>query len=411
MVSFLNLFLGKFLPSLILLGDLSFGLSPPWPQSTVASIKWVQFPLASVPLASVPLASIPLASVRRSPSCPSTAASGPSRPSTAATGPSRPSTAAGDPSCPFTAATGPSEFRNCPRWLDGFSPAQLMFGRHMRTALPAAAGAFEPIALEVAEEARKKTHEAALADIGNRRLDIFHEGDDVWVQNCITGIWDKDAVVLGQRNGGASFSIYFPESKKISWRYERFLCMKKSGKSWKKAANMCRHIFFTIFCIFLQIKMRNSQKTVYHYSCCNISVPFHYCPPALYMEREGGGRCPFPPFPPCFHPAVLYCLRREKSFHFLPSLPVSIQTQSHVLCCTVTVPPSFPLLWSKNTKKKKGEIWKTRNRKEKRFREKLRNTWNCIFCAWRCNPRCGTRGRCIERKERECSTFSTDLKR
>ncbi len=122
------------------------------------------------------------------------------------------------------------EFCNCPR-PDGFSPAQLMFGRRMRSALPAAAGAFEPIALEVAEEARKKTHEAALADIGNRRLDIFHEGDDVWVQNCITGIWDKDAVVLGQRNGGASFSIYFPESKKISWRYERFLCMKKSGKS------------------------------------------------------------------------------------------------------------------------------------------------------------------------------------
>ncbi len=120
------------------------------------------------------------------------------------------------------------EFRNCPR-PDGFSPAQLMFGRRMRTALPAAAGAFEPIALEAAEEARKKTHEAALADIGTRRLDKFHEGDEVWVQNRITGVWDKDAIVLGQRNGGASFSIYFPESEKISWRNERFLRMKKSG--------------------------------------------------------------------------------------------------------------------------------------------------------------------------------------
>ncbi len=38
-----------------------------WPQSTAASIKWVQSPLASVPLASVPLASIPLASVRLEP--------------------------------------------------------------------------------------------------------------------------------------------------------------------------------------------------------------------------------------------------------------------------------------------------------------------------------------------------------
>ncbi len=51
-------FLWKFLLSLIFLGD----HSPPWPQSTVASINWVQSPMASVPLAS-----IPLASVRRSP--------------------------------------------------------------------------------------------------------------------------------------------------------------------------------------------------------------------------------------------------------------------------------------------------------------------------------------------------------
>ncbi len=29
------------------------------------------------------------------------------------------------------------------------------------------------------------------------------KGDEVWVQNRITGVWDKDAVVLGQRNGGA----------------------------------------------------------------------------------------------------------------------------------------------------------------------------------------------------------------
>ncbi len=86
-----------------------------------------------------------------------------------------------------------------------------MFGRRMRSALRAATGAFEPIALEVAEEARKETHFAALADIGNRRLDNFHEGDEVWVRNRITGFWAKDAVVLRQRNGGASFSIYLPE--------------------------------------------------------------------------------------------------------------------------------------------------------------------------------------------------------
>ena len=78
--------------------------------------------------------------------------------------------------------------------------------------------------LEVAEEARKKTHEEALAEIGNRRLEKFHKGDEVWVQNRITGVWDKDTVVLGQCNGGASFSIYFPESDKISWRNECCCC-------------------------------------------------------------------------------------------------------------------------------------------------------------------------------------------
>ncbi len=120
------------------------------------------------------------------------------------------------------------EFHNCPR-QDGFLPAQLMFGRLMRSALPAAAGAFKLISLGAAEEARKKTHEAALAEIGNRHLEKFYEGDEVWVQNQITGVWDKDRVVLGQQNGGASFSIYFPDSEKISWRNERFLRMKKRG--------------------------------------------------------------------------------------------------------------------------------------------------------------------------------------
>ncbi len=104
-----------------------------------------------------------------------------------------------------------------------------MFGRCIPSALPAAARALEPVSLEVAEEARKKTHKAALAGIGNSRLEKFHEGDKVWVQNRITGVWDKDAVVLGQRNGGASISIYFPDSEKISRRNVRFLLLKKSA--------------------------------------------------------------------------------------------------------------------------------------------------------------------------------------
>ncbi len=108
------------------------------------------------------------------------------------------------------------EFRNCLR-QDGYSPAQLMFGRRMRTALPAAAGAFVPIPIVEAEEARQKIQGAALEGLGSRRLEIFHEGDEVWVQNRITGAWDRDAVVLGKHNGSASFSLFFPDTEQI-WR-------------------------------------------------------------------------------------------------------------------------------------------------------------------------------------------------
>ncbi len=79
------------------------------------------------------------------------------------------------------------EFRNCPR-PDRFSPAQLMFGRLMWSALQVAAGAFKQISIVVAEEARQKTREAALARIGNYCLGKFNEGDEVWVQNRITGV-------------------------------------------------------------------------------------------------------------------------------------------------------------------------------------------------------------------------------
>ncbi len=95
-----------------------------------------------------------------------------------------------------------------------------MFGWRMRSALLVATGAFKPVALGVAEAARKKTHMIALAETGNRCLEKICEKDEVWVKNRITGVWDKDTVVLGQRNGGASFSIYFPVSEKINNRDE-----------------------------------------------------------------------------------------------------------------------------------------------------------------------------------------------
>ncbi len=77
-------------------------------------------------------------------------------------------------------------------------------------------------------EARRKTQDAALAGLGNRRLDNFHEGDEVWVQNRITRAWDRDTVVLGKHNGCASFSLFFTDTEQLSRQNEIFLRLKKS---------------------------------------------------------------------------------------------------------------------------------------------------------------------------------------
>ncbi len=101
------------------------------------------------------------------------------------------------------------EFRNFPR-PDGYLPAQLMFGQCMRTALPAARGALEPIPLKVVKQARKKIHNSALAGIGNHRLEKFHVREEVWVRNRITGAWDKEAFLIGQAQWWCLLLPLFP---------------------------------------------------------------------------------------------------------------------------------------------------------------------------------------------------------
>jgi len=127
------------------------------------------------------------------------------------------------------------EFRNCPR-ADGFSPSQLMFGRRSRTALPALAAAFRPINRTYAEVARGEGHKKGLEKIGNRPLDTFVEGEEVWVQNRITGAWDDEAWVLSRADSGASYTLFFPSSEKISRRNERFLRHKKPSGGGERGA-------------------------------------------------------------------------------------------------------------------------------------------------------------------------------
>ena len=55
--------------------------------------------------------------------------------------------------------------------------------------------------------------------------------------------------MLRQRNGGASFSIYFPDSEKISWRNERFFRIKGTEKY--------------IFSIFFPVLPQTLLHTIY----------------------------------------------------------------------------------------------------------------------------------------------------
>ena len=43
----------------------------------------------------------------------------------------------------------------------------------------------------------------------------FHEGDDMLLQNHITGAWELCAHLLGQRRGGVSYLLFFPDTERI----------------------------------------------------------------------------------------------------------------------------------------------------------------------------------------------------
>ncbi len=78
------------------------------------------------------------------------------------------------------------EFRNCPRG-GRLLPSAAHVCRRMTTTLPATVDAFDPIPLSYTEVARKKTHNEALSWLGSHHLEVFQEGDEVWVLNRRTG--------------------------------------------------------------------------------------------------------------------------------------------------------------------------------------------------------------------------------
>ena len=100
------------------------------------------------------------------------------------------------------------EYRNTPR-ADGYSPAQMFFGRRQRTRLPTLDAHHEPVDSAAAAYAREQTMLEAKEYFDRRAkpLQPLQPGALVWVQDPHTKRWTDTAAVVEARESGASYII------------------------------------------------------------------------------------------------------------------------------------------------------------------------------------------------------------
>ncbi len=129
------------------------------------------------------------------------------------------------------------EYRNTPR-NDGLSPAQRLFGRPMRTRIPAHPVVYKKV---VQDELRKADQQAlklkakaeAHYNVGARQLKELKLGDVVRVQHHVTKRWDLIAEIVQVMPRRRSYLVR-TETGKLYWRNRRFLrpyVVEKSEKS------------------------------------------------------------------------------------------------------------------------------------------------------------------------------------
>ena len=113
------------------------------------------------------------------------------------------------------------EYRNTPR-SDGFSPAEMFFGRRQRTLLPAL-----PVQpnLTFAEAARGLKREIAKEkfDEHTTSLPKFHPGDRVIMQDSRSKEWAHPGVVVEVRESGRSYKVRLDGAERLYLRNRRFL--------------------------------------------------------------------------------------------------------------------------------------------------------------------------------------------
>ena len=100
------------------------------------------------------------------------------------------------------------EWRNCPR-SDGFSPAQLFFGRRQVTSLPILEKQYHPIDLRAAAAVKDSCHNKSkqLHDQHKKFLPGLFPGQPVFVQDSTTGKWSKTGFVVKARPDQLSYLV------------------------------------------------------------------------------------------------------------------------------------------------------------------------------------------------------------
>ena len=100
------------------------------------------------------------------------------------------------------------EWRNIPR-TNGYSPAQLFFGRQQYTAVPALPIHHKFYDVQKAGELRDGVHltEKKYHDQHKSFLPQLSPGDQVLLQHPKTGLWDNQAEIISVRPDGLSYIV------------------------------------------------------------------------------------------------------------------------------------------------------------------------------------------------------------
>ena len=98
------------------------------------------------------------------------------------------------------------EWRNVPR-SDGYSPAQLLFGRAQRTSLPTIPCQNKPIDFSSAVSAKDAAHARSKIDHDKSKLSLprLSPGQEVYLQDSKSSAWDRRGVVVSVRPDNLSY--------------------------------------------------------------------------------------------------------------------------------------------------------------------------------------------------------------